>query len=222
MTDKINYELFKKLNYEMFKMQEQLNNKQAGKDWKNRLTLTDFECAIIAEAGEALESWGYKWWKKQIIDMENVQTELIDILHFLLSQYLLVNTKTFDSAIDFIYKNYDNMKEIENLDYKEILAVFISCRDMNLRLYYLYILFYKAHLDIEQIYKRYMTKNVLNQFRNANGYKEGTYQKIWNNEEDNVVAIRLASKIDDLDHFKNKLYQKLETYYNKIIPKALF
>ena len=35
-------------------------------------------------------------------------------------------------------------------------------------------------LDIVEIYKLYVAKNVLNSFRQHNGYKSGEYIKIWN------------------------------------------
>ena len=41
--------------------------------------------AIWIECGELVEHYGYKWWKKQEPDMEQVRLEVIDIWHFGLS-----------------------------------------------------------------------------------------------------------------------------------------
>ena len=45
--------------------------------------------AVLVEATEALEHYGWKWWKKQTPDMPQLRIELIDIWHFVLSEYLL-------------------------------------------------------------------------------------------------------------------------------------
>ena len=58
----------------------------------------------------------------------------------------------------------------------------------------------------------YFGKNVLNAFRQNNGYKEGTYIKIWNGEEDNVVMMRLLGEIE-------VNYENLYTALEKIYPK---
>ena len=47
--------------------------------------------AAFVEAGEALEHHGWKWWKNQEPDVGQLQIELIDILHFYLSDALLSN-----------------------------------------------------------------------------------------------------------------------------------
>jgi hypothetical protein len=50
---------------------------------------------------------------------------------------------------------------------------------------------YMSKLDLISLYRLYVGKNILNQFRQDHGYKEGTYIKVWNGEEDNVVMQRL-------------------------------
>ena len=44
--------------------------------------------AVVIEAAEAIEHHGWKWWKKQDKDLAQLQMELIDIWHFLLSEIL--------------------------------------------------------------------------------------------------------------------------------------
>lgn len=62
----------------------------------------------------------------------------------------------------------------------------------------------------------YDVKNVLNSFRNNNGYKDGTYIKLWNGVEDNVIAMDIANDLV-LDNIDNCLYGLLEEEYNKFI-----
>ena len=44
--------------------------------------------------------------------------------------------------------------------------------------------------------------------------KEGTYIKVWNGNEDNVVMVDLLEKMDDVSF--DDLYNKLKEEYNKI------
>ena len=45
--------------------------------------------AFVIEGAEAIEHHGWKWWKKQDCDLPQLQMEIIDIWHFLLSEILL-------------------------------------------------------------------------------------------------------------------------------------
>lgn len=71
---------------------------------------------------------------------------------------------------------------------------------------------------IDSIYKSYLVKNVLNSFRNNNGYKEGTYKKIWNGEEDNDIAFRLASNATEIapEDLEDYLVDNLTEIYNTL------
>jgi ABC-type hemin transport system ATPase subunit len=66
-------------------------------------------------------------------------------------------------------------------------------------------------------YTQYVSKNVLNIFRQRHGYKEGTYIKIWNGEEDNVVLARLLSQLDPArEDFADQLHRELEQAYSRL------
>ncbi|MDC9715441.1 MAG: dUTPase, partial [Gammaproteobacteria bacterium] len=62
-----------------------------------------------------------------------------------------------------------------------------------------------------ELYKRYLVKNQLNTFRQDNGYKEGSYVKLWGGVEDNVVAFQLMEAQPDLT--PEQLYKKLQEVY---------
>ena len=49
----------------------------------------------------------------------------------------------------------------------------------------------QSGLNLDALYTLYVGKNILNKFRQDHGYKEGSYIKIWNGEEDNVIMQRL-------------------------------
>lgn len=69
---------------------------------------------------------------------------------------------------------------------------------------------------IDSIYKNYLVKNVLNSFRNNNGYKEGTYKKIWSGEEDNDIAFRIAANATEIapEDLEDYLVDNLTEMYN--------
>ena len=71
----------------------------------------------------------------------------------------------------------------------------------------------KCGVNLKILYKFYVAKNVLNQFRQDHGYKEGTYKKTWNGKEDNVVMLSFLEG-DDAPTIK-ALYEKLEKAYAK-------
>ena len=56
-------------------------------------------------------------------------------------------------------------------------------------------------------------KNVLNRFRQNNGYKEGSYKKNWNGREDNEVMSEILSNgVSTID----EIYAALEREYKKV------
>ena len=45
-------------------------------------------------------------------------------------------------------------------------------------------------LTFDELYEIYVAKNVLNMFRQANGYRTGEYRKVWDGREDNETPKR--------------------------------
>ena len=71
-------------------------------------------------------------------------------------------------------------------------------------------------LNMEDIFKLYVGKSVLNEFRQNNGYKEGTYIKIWDGNEDNEVLTSIldhTETITSLDRLKTNIYMVLAQEY---------
>jgi len=51
-------------------------------------------------------------------------------------------------------------------------------------------------MDFDELYRLYVGKNVLNHFRQDQGYKQGTYLKLWQGREDNEHLIEVMSALD--------------------------
>ena len=80
----------------MLELQDAMNRKvnpdwrQAGYAWYR---------AIWTECAEMLDHYGWKWWKHQEPDMEQVSLEIIDIWHFALSD-LILRHDSLEAAAD--------------------------------------------------------------------------------------------------------------------------
>ena len=62
------------------------HNVQVHAEWKEQGH--DYYRAIWVECAEMLDHFGWKWWKKQEPDINQVKLELVDIWHFALSELI--------------------------------------------------------------------------------------------------------------------------------------
>ncbi len=216
----------------MLNLQQQLNDNTNGLGWENGVTkqgkIIDWRRCIYLEAAELIDSYPWKHWKNidAKVDYENVKIELVDIWHFVLSEMLRVNkveaenltlkelaTKTEDiiSSIDAKEENnpYKQIEAIESF-IKELLCNF----ELENFIKSYFELNVKLGLSFEELYKLYIGKNILNQFRQDNGYKDGSYIKVWNGKEDNVVMQEILESMPNLT--PNELVQELTKEYQKI------
>lgn len=148
--------------------------------------------AIWTECAEMLEHHGWKWWKLQEPDIEQVKLEMVDIFHFILS-WAIQEYPENDDALIAILDNMptDSAYEADVSELIESLASSALDESLLETIYTFFTLLYELGVDYIELYQWYVGKNVLNMFRQDHGYKQGTYQKIWNEEEDNVVLARL-------------------------------
>ncbi|MCC7641635.1 MULTISPECIES: dUTP diphosphatase [unclassified Janthinobacterium] len=184
--------------------------------------------AVVIEAGEALEHAGWKWWKKQEHDLVQVRIELIDILHFYLSAILIEVSGDIELASQSVLKKLSSsgtvqfdgrqyiLREKNLLELLELLAGLAAARRLEVGV--LDECFKQCGLEWTEVINIYISKNVLNIFRQDHGYKDGTYIKIWNGEEDNVVLARLANSVSkEFGQFSTALYTALKQEYVKIV-----
>ena len=83
---------------EMMDIQNELNC-QLNPDW--RYKGWNFRLAANVEMVEAIEHYGWKWWKHQEADINQVKMEMVDIFHFLLSEAVMNNTGARQIAGEF-------------------------------------------------------------------------------------------------------------------------
>lgn len=191
-------------------------NQQIDKDYLDKNW--NWNSAIIVESGELLDSLGYKWWKKQESDMENVKVEAIDLLHFIISENIQysyasknLNIKEVEEDFENFFMEYDSYDGFCVPDLEKLIS-YLNYDEYS-RFSIMKQIFKQLNMSNEDVYIAYIVKNCLNKFRQDNGYKEGTYNKIWNGKEDNIIAYNLANELGAIDNLFEELYKKLNIYY---------
>lgn len=199
----------------MLDLQDSMNRK-IDADWLGKRHA--YLRAVLVEATEALEHYGWKWWKKQSPDMPQLRIELIDIWHFVLSEYLLRANGDKSAAAAAIAAEWESGSPLTfdgktyqpgTLDLREqleLLCALAAVRRMHLPL--LVRLLAACELTPAALFREYVSKNVLNHFRQDRGYKTGDYKKNWNGAEDNV---HMAEILDGMRHADEQLADTL--YY---------
>lgn len=183
--------------------------------------------AVVIEAAEAIEHHGWKWWKKQDKDLAQLQMELIDIWHFVLSEILLNHagdeSKSLNhlselltrvptqSEVSFDSQSYE-LAQLDLISKLELLIALSASRRIELAVFA--SIMQDCEMDWTDLYCQYVGKNVLNFFRQDNGYKEGSYQKIWRGREDNEYLVDIMAELDPGDlEYQGKVYSALTKHY---------
>ena len=190
----------------MARLQVRLNVNTNGTRWTKGITdenrIINWYRCIRMEAAELIDSFNWKHWKSLDLkpDIENAKVELVDIWHFIISQYLIDNK---DSIIeDNMFRlsslliQVETMHKDANLDPILVAENMIHAtfkKDINLIVSEFSKLMLALDFKMSDLYKLYIGKNVLNEFRQENGYKDGTYVKMWDKLEDNQVMMSLMA-----------------------------
>ncbi len=194
----------------MLDMQDAMNSR-VNPEWRSASNA--WYRAIWTECAEMLDHYGWKWWKHQAPDLDQVRLELVDIFHFAMSDYLLGqsdNTAVADRIIDELAdpRNETDIRvAIETMAQTTIANHSMHFSDfanvMNL-----------IDMDFDHLYRMYVGKNALNFFRQDHGYKDGSYIKIWQGREDNEHLAELLEQLDsESSDFKETVYAELAARY---------
>lgn len=220
----------------MIELQQKLNDSTNGKGWEKGITKDgkhiNWRRCIYMECAEMIDSFPWKHWKSitQPTDYHNLQIEIVDVWHFILSLFIE----------DGVYREGENhpqiLKRMEGCDgYAELCASKADRFDcdealmLKIEILMQHALapaidgdlermaddFFKlavmGSLNLDTLYRLYVGKNILNQFRQDHGYKEGDYIKVWNGKEDNVVMKEAWENNPDMT--PEKLYTVLKEAY---------
>ncbi len=221
---------------QMIQLQQQLNDATNGENWEEGVTkngkIINWKRCIYMECAEMIDSFSWKHWKSidNEPDWENLQIEVVDVWHFVISLALQEYAREFKGSAEELalyvseLETYETLKleaafaspeEImeqiermmcnvltpEHFDLSELIESFLQLCGM-------------SNLDLASLYRLYIGKNVLNQFRQDHGYKEGTYIKEWHGKEDNLVMKLIWEEQGELK--PQELYLQLQQRYNAL------
>ncbi|MEN8147268.1 MAG: dUTP diphosphatase [Campylobacterota bacterium] len=196
---------------EMLLLQQELNDATNGEGWEAGHTkngkVINWKRCIYMECAEMVDSFAWKHWKaiNQNPDWANLQIEVVDVWHFIMSLGLEDYSQNFRGTIEDLAMRisqepgYQTLQENGVLQFAEPSDIMDKVEDLianavnrnefdGPKLFEdFFELAYMSKLNLNDLYRLYVGKNILNQFRQDNGYKEGTYVKVWDGKEDNIV-----------------------------------
>jgi len=194
----------------MLEMQDAMNSR-VNPDW--RKAGNAWYRAIWTECAEMLDHYGWKWWKHQQPDLEQVRLELVDIMHFAMSDYLLRDDDAGQVAarIEAELRNPSQQTDlrlaIETMAQSTIARESMHFSDFSAIMVLL-------EMDFDALYRSYVGKNVLNFFRQDHGYKDGSYIKVWQGREDNEHLVEIVGSLDSgHSDFREAVYLGLSDRY---------
>lgn len=221
----------------MLQLQNRLNNATNGKNWVEGVTKNGKEInwkrCIYMEAAEMIESFPWKHWKNIEAEpnWENLKIEVVDVWHFVMSLAIETYHRKRKGGIEEIaidlsalpsFMGIDNNDECTG-EQKEIIATIedimrdvLNKNDLDLGILFdhFFTLVNQSGLNLSSLYTLYIGKNILNRFRQDNGYKEGSYIKIWNGEEDNVSMQKILKHNPNIH--PDELYEELKKIYDEV------
>ena len=221
----------------MLQLQNQLNDATNGEEWVKGITKNgksiNWKRCIYMECAEMVDSFAWKHWKA--IDKEpdwaNHQIEVVDVWHFIMSLAIENYTVMMKGGVEDLAINISELEAFSKIDrsnktfsqpseiiakVENLIRLSISIEELELEkmISEFFELVFMSGLDLESLYRLYVGKNILNQFRQDNGYKDGSYIKVWNGEEDNTVMKRIWETNANIK--PDTLYKELHKVYTDL------
>ena len=222
---------------QMLQLQQQLNDATNGENWeegvtKNGKTINWKRC-IYMECAEMIDSFAWKHWKNinREPDWANLKIEVVDVWHFVMSEALRDFSINLRGSIEELALEVSQMPSYRALDgeeepyapvdevigkVEELMFDTLQRGEFHLDpvMKNFFELTRMSGLNLTTLYRLYVGKNILNRFRQDHGYKEGTYVKVWNGQEDNTVMQKVWEECGELT--PEALYAELEKHYESI------
>ena len=221
----------------MLQLQNQLNDSTNGDNWTKGITknkkVINWKRCIYMECAEMIDSFSWKHWKNinSEPDWDNLQIEVVDVWHFIISLGIENYDANMRGGVEDLGIDISNMDSFSKIDLENdgfapqedvmkkvesIISIVLSSDELDLELLIseFFDLVIMSGLDLNSLYSLYVGKNILNQFRQDNGYKEGSYIKVWDGQEDNVVMKKIWKKNSDIK--PDALYKELSKMYTAL------
>jgi dimeric dUTPase (all-alpha-NTP-PPase superfamily) len=197
----------------MAELQES-HNRQVHPEWEQQGHA--YYRAVWVECAELLDHYGWKWWKRQEADLDQVRLEIVDIWHFGLSELIRAGLLRSTGADPGIVAAVEAGLAARPSDFRAAVES-LAARTLESRGFPIaefFTVMRSLPMSFDELFRHYVGKNVLNQFRQTHGYQAGTYRKNWGGREDNVHLMEIAAALDDTSpRFADNLFAALETRY---------
>jgi dimeric dUTPase (all-alpha-NTP-PPase superfamily) len=195
----------------MARMQE-AHNEHVHPEWQTQGY--EYYRAIWVECAELLDHFGWKWWKQQHADIDQVKLEIVDIWHFALSDLIRAGTLSDDLAAQLAFEPSaaDGDPAAFRLAVEKLAEVTLMERSFHMAPFV--EVMRTLPMGYEELFSMYVGKNVLNNFRQDHGYKTGEYQKLWSGREDNEHLVEVLEGLScDPDDVPDAVYSALKARY---------
>ena len=156
--------------------------------------------ALVEELGEYVASLGYQDWKVVPRDELNLKVELADICIFAMNCEFYDSGRVRISDVEYNVSYTGFTPDVAFVD--EILRMIVEKEFCNIPSFII--------SNRPNIMQAIEAKQVLNVIRQAFGYKEGKYNKIWGDYEDNMYMMSLINSGDP--DIVNKMINKAREY----------
>lgn len=200
----------------MARMQE-AHNRQVHAAWRTQGYA--YYRAVWVECAELLDHFGWKWWKLQHPDVDQVKLEVVDIWHFGLSDLMRAGKLDRPVAAQLMSVRAAGAAEssAEGAEAFRLAVEALAERTLAERLFAMepfVAVLETLPMELPELFRLYVGKNVLNHFRQDHGYKAGSYRKIWSGREDNAHLVEILETLDaPPDQVPERLYQELSARY---------
>lgn len=192
----------------------------------------DYTLAAIQELAEFNDSYWKPWWSKEKPqDIANCKVELVDALHFIMSQALIEapeNQPTREAWVVAqmlfgdgqalwqysVAATSPSLGPVPALALSKLLMGALASRHPvpSAVWGYFFALCHSVKMEVPELHARYMAKSALNAFRQTHGYKlgtakwgeptEGKYVKVWyGQQQDNAYLTQWVNRYEDDGHW---------------------
>ncbi|MCZ6709539.1 MAG: dUTP diphosphatase [Gammaproteobacteria bacterium] len=195
----------------MAEMQDS-HNKHVHPDWLTQGY--EYYRAVWVECAELLDHFGWKWWKKQEPDLDQVKLEIVDIWHFGLSD--LIRAGELENAVPRLLAVSTPPEpdvDVFRLAVESLAEITLAQRAFTIEPFSAVL--EALPMSLTELFELYVGKNVLNNFRQDHGYKTGEYHKQWHGREDNEHLIEVLRELDcRTEAVPDELYRALQKRYS--------